>query len=175
MKKTIFTVSFLLVFSTLVLAQRHQIGIGASYHSFKVEDATAIGYYGSYVRPFGESTYIGLSAEIANATGRDSLMMDEKQLTVSGSVQFLAAAFKNDYHRLMLGGGVTGRYFSDKWLLDENLQLQQAAFKPGLEILGDYSFFISELTWVLSSRIRYQVYEKGNSVLSIGGHLAYRF
>jgi hypothetical protein len=175
MKKTIFTVSFLLIFSTLVLAQRHQIGVGASYHSFKVEDATAVGYYGSYVRPFGESTFIGLSAEMANPNGQDSLMMKEKQLTVSGSLQFMAAVFKNDYHRLMLGGGLTGRYFSEKWLLDDNLQLQQAAFKPGLELLGDYSFFITEFSWVIGSRIRYQVYEKGNSVLSIGGHLAYRF
>lgn len=175
MKKSIFSVSFLLVFSTLVLAQRHQIGIGAAYHSFKVEDATAVGLYGSYVRPFGESTFIGLSAEVANAKGQDSLMMEQRQLTVAGSIQFMAAAFKNDYHRLMLGGGISGRYFSDKWLLDENLQLQQAAFKPGLELLGDYSFFITDLTWIIGSRVRYQIYDKGNSVLSIGGHVAYRF
>ena len=174
MKKYGILVSFLLVFSTLAEAQRHQLGLGAAYQSFKIENATGVGLYASYLRPFGESTFIGLSAEMANANGQDSLGTEEKQLTIAGSLQFFYAAFQNDYQRLLLGGGITGRSFSDKWLLDENLQSQQSAFKPGLELLIDYSFFATE-TWVIGSRAKYQLYDKGNSVLTIGGHLAYKF
>ena len=174
MKITGFIVSFWLVFSTLATAQRHQFGLGVAYQTFEVEDAKTLGWYLSYLRPFGDKTYIGLSAEIANASGTDEMGADEKQLTAAGSLHFLYAAFQNDFQRLLLGGGISGRSFSDKWLIDENLDAQQSVFKPGLEILLDYNFFATE-NWVIGSRAKYQLYEKGNTVWTIGGSVGYRF
>ncbi|MEL6867055.1 MAG: hypothetical protein AAFP19_21710 [Bacteroidota bacterium] len=176
MRKGLSTLFLLLATINVLWAQRDrgQLELGATYTRFTIEELSTYSVNAEFVKTFTGPIVLGFGGSYARAERLDTLSVDQELISFAIALHVYYALFKDDRQQLLAGGGLSGRFFNDQWLLDPELLVQKSAFKPGLALAAQYNFNLSD-QWSIGGRATLQVYENENRVFLLGGHIGYSF
>ena len=164
MKFSLALVSLLLLLSHQSIAQRDKgsLRIGYAFAHFGIESVNTGAIYAEFSKPFTGPIVLAFGGSFANVS-RNEDMLSQDLLSFSLRLNAYFQAFANDWQNLKVGAGVSGRHFSEDWRLDPAQVLPESAFKPGLLLIAEYDFLISE-QWMIGICANGEFFGNDNSV-----------
>ncbi|MEM9919974.1 MAG: hypothetical protein AAF990_17900 [Bacteroidota bacterium] len=165
-----------LLFSQKITAQRDKgaVRLGYAIGSFQIESVSTGAIYAEFSKTFTGPMLIAFGGSYSKTSKTDGTSNTKDLQTFSLRLNAYFNAFENDWQQLYIGAGVSGRQFSEDWVLDENRALPESAFKPGGLIILNYDFFIND-NWMIGAQASGEFFGNENTIFLLGAHLGFRF
>ena len=153
---------------------RGSVYAGAGIANFSIQSVKTLSVFAAFEKTFSDPVLLEFSGSYS--TDKQLNAMDESVKLESFGVSLLALyrIVFNDQQHLKLGGGISGRFFNEHWMVEPDRFTPTSAFKPGLNLTARYDIILQQ-QWILGFSAWLERYGKNNSVYIVAAHAGYQF